>query len=210
MSRGAAPPLSPEEFEALLKTRASELGLEKFPLTGLGVYLSELDRWRRRVNLTGKLTARQLTEHALEALLPLDLIAHGERVVDIGSGAGFPGLPIALARPDLEVSLVEPRAKRTAFLRHVARSLKLSRVRVLESRIEEVGGQTFGCATTRAVGGFAKWLGNAAFIEPGGLLMAWTTDPEGVGTQLPGFRLERVLPVAGSARRAVAVYRKHA
>jgi 16S rRNA (guanine527-N7)-methyltransferase len=210
MSLGPGDPLSPEEFEAILRRRAPTFGLEAAVNLGgaLPGYLSELDRWRRRVNLTGNLTAEELSDHALEALIASNLIAHGERVVDIGSGAGFPGLPIAIARPDLAVALVEPRAKRAAFLRHVARHLGLLHLSVVEARIEEVGGQTFGIATTRAVGSFGSWIGDAAFLRAGGTLLAWTTEPDAVARELSGFDLARAIPIPGSARRAIGVFLK--
>ena len=210
MSREAPDPLPPERFEEILRRRAPVKGVE-VPAdrsSALAEYLSELDRWRRRVNLTGNLTADELSDHTLEALVGSNLILHGERVVDIGSGAGFPGLPLAIARPDLSMTLVEPRGKRAAFLRHAARHLGLSNVSVLEARIEEVGGQTFGFATTRAVGGFSTWIGDAAFLGPGGALLAWTTEPEAVARELPGFTLARAVPIPGSAKRAIAVFLK--
>lgn len=209
MSSGEAPPLPPERLEEILGREAPLFGL--FPeariLVLLSRYLSELDRWRRRINLTGALSAEELCSHALESALGASLIAHGERVVDIGSGAGFPGLPLAICRPDLSVTLVEPRGKRAAFLRHAARELALSHVAVTNARIEDVGGQTFGVATTRAVGGLER-IGDAPFLEPGGLFLAWTTRPEETARDLPRFSMEKVVPIPGSLRRAIAVYRK--
>lgn len=209
MSR-EADPLAPDRFEEILKRRAPAFGVEaQLPRAGLlAGYLSELDHWRRRVNLVGNLTAEEIADHALEALLAASLILHGARVVDIGSGAGFPGLPIAIAREDLSVTLVEPRAKRAAFLRHVARDLPLRNVGVREARIEEVGGQTFGFATTRAVGDFASWIRDAAFLEDGGALLAWTTDASAVGRDLAEFDLARVVPIPNSSKRIIAVFLK--
>jgi 16S rRNA (guanine527-N7)-methyltransferase len=210
MSREPADPLPPERFEEILRRRAPVLGivLEGDRVEPLSRYLSELDHWRRRVNLTGNLSAEELSDHTLESLVASGLIAHGEQVVDIGSGAGFPGLPLAVFRPDLIVSLVEPRAKRTAFLRHVARTLGQANVTVIEARIEDVGGQTFGFATTRAVGGYGSWIGKAAFLRPRGVLLAWTTDPAAVARELPGLELARALAIPGSARRAIGVFVK--
>lgn len=208
---GSEPPLSPEAFQAFLRAALPSFGIKisSTVSSNLGAYLSELDHWRRRINLAGNLSAGELVDHALESLLPSDLIAHGEKVVDVGSGAGFPGLPLSIARPDLQVTLVEPRAKKCAFLRHVARMLKLTNVSVFEGRIEEVGGQTFSVATTRALGDIAGWLGSGALVPPGGALIAWTTTPEGLASSLAGtFEPAGSIPVPGAERRQVAVLRR--
>ena len=178
-------------------------------VSALAAYLSELDQWRRRINLTGNLSTAELVQHTLESLLPDHLIAHGERVVDIGSGAGFPGLPLAIARPDLQVTLVEPRGKKCAFLRHVVRTVGLSNAAVFEGRIQEVGGQTFRAATTRALGDIAGWLGEGGLLEPGGLLLAWTTAGGELAAALTGgFSEAGSIAIPGSLRRRIALFRR--
>jgi 16S rRNA (guanine527-N7)-methyltransferase len=207
----AEPPLSPEGFQALLSAALPGFGME-LPETvaaTLAAYLAELDAWRKKINLTGNLSSVELVTHTLESLLANDLIAHGARVVDIGSGAGFPGLPIAIARPDLHMTLVEPRRKKCAFLRHVARTLGLANVSVFEGRVQEVGGQTFHTATTRALGDIALWLGQGRLLAPGGSLLAWTTAPDPLATDLAGTLEEaRLIPIPGSDRRSIVVFRK--
>lgn len=211
MSRAPEAPLPAERFAEILAGKAPAFGLSLGGNAALrqGAYLAELDRWRLTTNLTGRLSPEELAEHALEALVASSLIADRQRVADIGSGAGLPGLPLAIDRPAVEVTLVEPRARRAAFLRHVVRALALPNVTVAEARIENVGGQTFDLATTRAVGGFTDWIGDAGFLVPGGRLLAWTTDPAAVARELGSlFRLERDLPVPGSRSRRVAVFEK--
>lgn len=161
------------------------------------------------MNLTGALSAEGLTDHALESIIGESLIAHGERVIDIGSGAGFPGLPLAIERSDLAMVLAEPRAKRAAFLRHVIRELRLANAEVLEHRVEDVGGQTFGTATIRAVAGPSEWLQTAGFLRPGGALIAWTTQPEAWEKKLsPQFRLEETLVIPETRQRQIALFRR--
>jgi 16S rRNA G527 N7-methylase RsmG len=108
------------------------------------------------------------------------------------------------------VTLIEPRQKRAAFLRHVARVLSVRNVQISESRIEKVGGQTFGVATTRAVGNFARWLGDASFLDRNGLLLAWTTKM--ARPPLEALRgklaLEYSVAIPGSARAEIAIFRK--
>ena len=208
MSRSPAHPLPPERFEEFLRQAVPASSLSPSSLISLSLYLSELDHWRQRFNLTGQLAAADLVDHALESLVPADLLLRSGSLIDIGSGAGFPGVPLAILSPDIPVTLLEPRARRAAFLRHVVRALPLPNTRVEESRIEDVGGQTFGAAATRAVGQLGRILGNAPFLEPGGLLLLWTTEPDERAQELPAFELEVVRPVPGSRRRVVAAFRK--
>ncbi len=208
---GPVPPLPADEFARLLQVaaEASSIPLSPVTLAALPGYLAELDRWRGKVNLTGRLSAEELVVHALESIAPASLIPQGARVVDIGSGGGFPAIPIAAARPDVSMTMVEPRGKKAAFLRHVSRTLGLGKARVLEIGIENLSEGPFSVATTRALGELAGRLGQAPFLEPGGLLLAWTTDPERLGTSLSGsFRLEQVLRLPGAERRAVAAFRR--
>ncbi len=201
----------PEAFRKLLEDQSPSFGLEPPPpvVSRLGEYLAELDVWRRTTNLTGRLSADELASHALESVLGSELIPHSARVVDIGSGAGFPGLPLAIARGDLDVTLAEPRSKRCAFLRHVVRTLGLGNVRVVQARIEEVGGQTFDVATTRAVGHFADWLVGASFLGSNGLVLAWTTDTAGLVDALgPKFRPDASVPIPGSSQRRIVAFRR--
>jgi 16S rRNA (guanine527-N7)-methyltransferase len=206
-------PSPPEVFRRLLETESPrfELSLADSALELLSAYLAELDVWRRKVNLTGLLSPAELALHGLESVLGAKLIPHGARVVDVGSGAGFPALPLAIARDDLDVTLVEPRSKRCAFLRHVVRTLGLQNVRVHEARIEEVGVQTFDVATMRAVGHFAEWLAGTPFLAAGGLVLAWTTETASLETALgPNFHIEGSATVPGSARRRIVAFRRAA
>jgi 16S rRNA (guanine527-N7)-methyltransferase len=209
MSRGPDA-LSPESFERGLADRESFFGLTvgAEALRKLARYLSELDLWRRRFNLTGRLSSTELVDHVLESALAAQLISEEERVVDIGSGSGLPGLVLATLRPKSDFLLVEPRKKKAAFLRHAARDLGLPRVKVFPGRIEDVGGQTFDVATGRALGGLAERAASEGLVESGGRLLAWTTEPERLAAAIASFRLERTVSIPGSERKAIAVFRK--
>jgi 16S rRNA (guanine527-N7)-methyltransferase len=211
MSRAAEDPLPSDRFEELLEAAAPGFGVELSPqtLAAAGAYLEALDSWRRKANLTGPLSASELAGHTLESILGAGLIPRQARVADVGSGAGFPGVPLAISRPDLSVSLVEPRHKRAAFLRHVARILPLPNVSVHEARVEGLGGEPFEAVTTRAVGAVPEWLGDGSLIRSGGCLVAWTTQAGEIASALlPRFRLETSLPIPGSRRRQIARFRR--
>lgn len=203
--------LPPEQYEPLLEEAAARSALDLSPALGsaLAVYLAELDLWRRRINLTGKLTAEALAGHAIESLLALPLITHGARLIDIGSGGGFPSVPLAAARPDLQVTMLEPRAKRAAFLRHVSRLLGLRATEVIEEQVERLREPRWDVATTRGVGDIARRIGAGSFLRPSGLLLAWTTEPESVAKALaPRFVVEGITKVPGALRRVIVALRR--
>jgi 16S rRNA (guanine527-N7)-methyltransferase len=211
MSAGPEP-LPPEEFRKLL-----ELELPRWNLTAPGTavealarFLAELDRWRRRVNLTGRLSPSDLVSHALESVLGARFLPEGARVVDVGTGGGFPGVPLAVWRPDLEVTWLEPREKRAAFLRHVARTVPVENARILVARREDLPRESIGFATSRALTSEPGVWADAPFLEPGGALLLWTTASEKRVADLAanGLRLEATLPVPGSRGRAIVLFRK--
>ena len=100
--------------------------------------LAELKKWNRAYNLTGiKKETDMVIKHLLDSILYLQAVPEDCRTVaDIGSGAGFPGIPMQIMRPDMRVYLIEPSGKKAAFLRHVSRQLGLKDIRVIEKRIE--------------------------------------------------------------------------
>lgn len=106
----------------------------------LAAYFRELKKWSRKVNLIAKsATDEEIVEnHFLDSLTLLPLLAGtGCHLLDIGTGAGFPGLICKAARPEVAVTLVEPRAKRVSFLGHVVRTLGLKDVTILGCRVED-------------------------------------------------------------------------
>ena len=141
----------------------------------LAAYTRELARWGQRMNLVGSTEPSAIARHLEDSLAT---------VVDLGSGAGFPGFPIALARHDLSVVLVEIREKRLAFLRHVARELA-PRVEVLESSIESDPPHAFDFALLRAVAKPKRSLEIAIpWVAPSGEIWIWA----GPADDLPGAR----------------------
>ncbi len=116
---------------------------------------------------------RLWTRHVLNCAVLGELVPQGATVVDVGSGAGLPGIAVALARPDLEVTLVEPLERRTTWLSEVVEDLGIG-VRVVRGRAEEVAGTVAGqVVTARAVAALdklARW--SLPLVEPGGQVLA--------------------------------------
>jgi 16S rRNA (guanine527-N7)-methyltransferase len=142
------------------------------------VYLSELQKWNRKINLIGKASLKNIIEkHFFDSLFLLSHLekSHELKLLDVGSGAGFPGLVLKAACPSLQLTLAEPRQKRVSFLRHVVRTLKLDHVEVIDTRIEPGEKQqenTFPLITSRALSNIAEFLELIRHSSsPGGLIL---------------------------------------
>lgn len=115
--------------------------------------------------------------HVLNSAVVAELLSKTTTVIDVGSGAGFPGIPLAIARPDLTVTLLEPMARRTEWLREVLETLELGRVTVVRGRAEEKAVREeldpAAVATARAVAPLAKLAGWCLpLVRPGGRVLA--------------------------------------
>lgn len=136
---------SEQEAEQLLRRglKLLALPLADGQMAGLLRYCLELSKWNRKVNLIAKNTPLPdiVDKHFLDSLtlVPLldRLLPERGTLLDVGSGAGFPGLVVKIARPEWGITLLEPRERRVVFLRHIIRTLQLTRISVEPSRIEE-------------------------------------------------------------------------
>src|SRR5262249_7174836 len=142
-------------------------------------YLDLLLRWNERINLTAITEPRAILDrHFLDSLVAASAIEGPGRLIDVGSGAGFPGVPIALVRPGLHVTLLEPTQKKAAFLRALLHALPGLAALVDQRRMEQiVQGTTarFDWAISRATFPPEDWLKEGApLLRPGGTLMVMT------------------------------------
>lgn len=138
-------------------------------------YLSELKKWSRTYNLTALKTDEDIViKHFLDSCLYLKAFSSKGplSVADVGSGAGFPGVPIKIMRPGFQVFLIEPGRKKAAFLRHIVRTLGLSEISVIEKRIEALSGLIFDAAVTRALFQAKDFVEKTAgIVKHGGLII---------------------------------------
>jgi len=114
-------------------------------------YKEHLFKWNKIHNLTGAKDEKTIDKFILDALYPISFLPKVSNLLDIGTGAGFPGMILALALPDTQVTLVEPLAKRASFLQFIKADLELSNVTVVKKRVEEMEPQIFELITSRAV-----------------------------------------------------------
>jgi len=150
---------------------------------GIRTYIELLLKWNRTVSLTTVTEVDQiLAFHFGESLFALPMLpVEKSRLADVGSGAGFPGIPLAMARPSLAVTLIEPNAKKFAFLNEVVRQLSLANVSAVRGRTGDLqfSNEEFEVVTARAVGQFDDLLGWAKTrINSGGKLILWVGDED--------------------------------
>ncbi len=113
------------------------------------------------------------SRHILNSAVVAELVRPGDKVADVGSGAGLPGIPMAIARPDADFVLIEPMERRSSWILEVVEHLGLKNARVLRSRAEDVTEQDFDIVTARAVAALDKLLKMCVpLLKPGGALIA--------------------------------------
>jgi 16S rRNA (guanine527-N7)-methyltransferase len=125
----------------LLKSGSREVGvtLNQHMLQMLLMYFNELKEWNQKVNLTSLRNDRVIIiDHFIDSLSVVPHLPQTGNLVDIGSGAGFPGLPIKIAKPELDVTLIEAKRKKINFLRQVIILLNLSHITAVHGRIEKL------------------------------------------------------------------------
>jgi 16S rRNA (guanine527-N7)-methyltransferase len=176
-----------------LLTGLEELGLSPGPaaIDALLDYATELVHWSRRVNLTGASTAAGLVRGPLfDALTLAPTLDDGGSLVDVGAGGGLPGIPVKILRPELELTLVEPRSRRATFLRHALHALGL-RGEVVQCREQELKDHQFAGAVAQAVWPAEEWLRRGPrLVASGGAVYCLTVDPVDRDALPPGVAVE--------------------
>jgi 16S rRNA (guanine527-N7)-methyltransferase len=177
--RDRDPVTATEGVQGMLRDALSPLalGLSADATEKLAAYVTLLDKWNRTYNLTAiREPARMVTHHVLDALavLPhLPVPAHA-RVLDVGSGGGVPGIPLAIARPRWHVTLLDSNHKKTTFLRQAVIELGLANVDVATARVEAFSASPpYDLAISRAYADLADFAaGAAAHVHAEGVMAA--------------------------------------
>lgn len=155
---------------------AAGLGVPPHEAAALEKFLELLERWNRVYNLTGIRDRDELVERHLVESLALREFLRGARVADVGTGAGLPGLPLAIVETGRQFTLIESRAKRVRFLRHVVGELGLRNVSIAHERAERLAvPRPFTTVVARAVAPPPELLAICRHLtEPGSLLLLLT------------------------------------
>ncbi|HET6782288.1 MAG TPA: 16S rRNA (guanine(527)-N(7))-methyltransferase RsmG [Pseudoxanthomonas sp.] len=168
-------PSFPQALQDDLSRGLTSLGLDADALAPpLLAYLALLDRWNRTYNLTAIRDPREMvTRHLLDSLA-MHSFVESEALADLGTGPGLPGIPLAIAKPQLRVTLVESNGKKARFLREAVRTLGLANARVAESRAEALDEPAaYDALTARALDVLAGIIEvGGHLLKPGGKLLA--------------------------------------
>lgn len=202
------PQLTPEALRDLIGP-ALISPIPDFAYQRLAEYVSLLYRWNARMNLTAIRDPQELAAvHLTECILAGQLLPQGIRtVLDFGSGAGLPGIPLAITRPDVTATLAEAQSKKASFLRETCRTLGLQNTTVFQGRAESmIPDVTFDAVTLRAVDNMQQALRHArGRLSTQGwlILLISRKDGEQRMAELHGVRWTAPVPIPGSFQRVI-------
>ncbi len=203
--------LSPPEIASLLADTG--LPVSSDLAKQLSAYLALLLKWNARTNLTAIRDPRDIVlRHFADSLLCSQYVdASTHTLLDFGSGAGFPGVPIALARPQLRVTLAESQNRKAAFLQEVVRALGLN-AEVWTRRVESMpSDQLYNAVTLRAVDRMESACGSAALrVAPGGQILAFTTTrlKDSITSAAPGIQWQEAIRLPHSVQGVLLLGRR--
>lgn len=212
--------MAPRDFSTRLARRALKVGLflPEELVAGLTTYYELLSRWNRKINLT----ALDNPDEAIDRLLIEPVIAARHfrspnlRLMDVGSGGGSPAIPMKLAAPAVRLTMVEVKARKSAFLREAIRQLSLTDTVVETSRYEELLArpelhESFDLVSLRAVRVEARVLGTLqAFVRPGGsiFLFRGPSGPEAPSTLVPPLEWGGTHPLVEALQSRLTILSK--
>jgi 16S rRNA (guanine527-N7)-methyltransferase len=170
------PDVPADPLEKTLVAGAHELGIELEPVQTVALLrlIAELREWNERFNLTAITEPMDVVRKHLLDSLSLQPYLRGPRVADVGTGAGFPGLPLAVINPERQFALIEATGKKARFVRHAAEVMELANVEVIPARAEAWRGPApFDRVLARALGKLADFVRVAGHLcAPRGRMLA--------------------------------------
>ncbi len=163
-----------------LVTTLQHLSLPPALAQPLEHFVALFEKWNRSINLSAARTHDEITSQVADSLFVVPHLARlgVHRLLDVGAGGGLPSVIIALCRPDIEVTALEPVHKKHAFLRTAARELALSNLHPFATRLEDHRDRDYDAATSRATFDLLEWFTRARdFIRPGGSILGFEGVP---------------------------------
>lgn len=188
-----------------LVTALGELSLDRSLAGPLTRFAGLFEKWNRSINLSAARSAREIEEHLVDSLHVVPYLTGTARVIDVGSGGGFPVVIAAICLPSTTFTSLEPVHKKHAFLRTAARELGLSNLEPLAVRIEDHAERDYDAASSRATFDLREWLMmGLTLVRPGGVVLGFEAvqrDDLPPGTERHPYLL------CGKARAIVALRR---
>jgi len=211
--------VTPQQLEQAIADGCNALGqpIPDDAISSFTVLLNELERWNRRINLTAIRDLREMVSAHLLDSLAVRPFLNGKSIIDIGTGPGFPGLPLAIAEPERAFTLLDSNGKKISFVQHIVTRLGLRNVAVVQARAEDFApGQSFDTVIARALATISKIieLGGHLAGENGVVLALKGRYPDAELEQLDseqwGFRVDevRVPGLAENSRHIVSLERR--
>ena len=209
---------NPSELQSGLRGQLAEgvqqlgLTLDASAMDRLLAYLSLLARWNKTYNLTAVRDPQAMVGlHLLDSLAVLAHLPPGD-LLDVGTGAGLPGMVIALVEPQRPVSLLDSNGKKTRFLRQVVRELRPGNVEVIEARCEALDQRHWSVVISRAFAALPDFIRLAGdCVGPGGQLLAMQAKPVSAEACIGEFEHQRELPLSVpgvDAERRLSIWRR--
>lgn len=183
------------------------------------LFLDELLRWNARVNLTSIRDRNEaLEKHLLDSLVLLKYVPRYGNLLDMGSGGGLPGIPLAIACPGLQIVSVDSVGKKISFQKHIKRLLRLENLQPVHARLENISGKDFEVVTARALSSFSSLARWAAPLQKEKGVLLVMKGPEGtaeleeyLANDFDQYKVGDVfayqLPFSGSERQIITLVR---
>jgi 16S rRNA (guanine527-N7)-methyltransferase len=166
-------------------------------------FMDLFEKWNRRINLSAASTRAELVEHVEDSRHVVPVLRDRARVLDVGSGGGFPVVIAAICLPEMQFTSLEPVHKKHAFLRTAARELGLANLEAIAGRLEDHPVHDYDAAVSRATFDLVEWLERGArHVRRGGIVVGFEAVPR---RDLPESVVRHGYELAGKAR-AIVVY----
>ena len=188
------------------------------------VYLKELLKWNQKINLTAIRSERGIVlKHFLDSLSVQAYLPKYSSILDIGSGAGFPGIPLKIIQPTLEMTLIDSVRKKVDFQRHIIRALGLKGIEAIHGRVQDKGilqslGERFDITLSRAFSDLRTLLIlSFPFLKEGGMVIAMKSEVDNKGMKLLNeiertrYQLPKTIPLIfpfSSFKRTILLFEK--